>query len=219
MVTRGNKEMADAIAATTKKEEELLKASEDLWGGKVIDMPAAVDKVHGDLLDFADAQKAAEEATRDHGAASVEAQRALIAQGDAARGLYGDLQTVADVALKNAEAQAQLDGKVLSATDKVGIQRQALEDLRAKFPELGGAIDQAETKFGTLATAAEDAGTRVVSAMSKMRDDLAGIFNSIDIGNGLIMVTATADRLEAQADRINGIIQGIQVDQRRRGAS
>lgn len=201
---RNAKEYEKALSDVEKKTKDLLQASEDLWGGRVIDMPEAIDGLRGDLLDYYDAQKDAEKATKEHGAASAEAQRALIDQGSAARDIYGDLDKVAKVALDNAENQATLAGKTLTTNEKIGIQKQALEDLKKTFPELAGPIDQAKAKFGELASSSEDAGARVVAAMQKMADDLAGIFNRLDIGNGLSMIVATADRLTEAAGKING---------------
>lgn len=202
---RAADELTKALEAQKKADEELLAASEALWGNKNLDMPEAIDAVRSRLFDFYDAQKDAATATKEHGAESMEAQRALIAQNEAARSVTESIRGVAEVALATAENQAKMEGRVLTATEKVAIQKAALEQLKADNPSLSASIDAVGTSFDGLAAAAEDAGTRITAAMALMVANLKTIFNSLDIGNGLSMIVATADRMDAAAAKLGGV--------------
>lgn len=210
---RATEELTRALEDQKKKNDDLYQSFLDAWSGQTIDLPKAIDDVRTSLLDYHDAAKEAEQATKDHGAASEEAQRAQIKFNDAGRGGYEAIQKYAQVALETEAARRGISVDALDASEKVSIQKQALEALKKDVPEYSGAIDQVSQGFDGIANAAdtaagktEDASKRIVAAVTQMRNDLAGIFNSIDLGNGLSVITATADQLERQAGRIVGAV-------------
>lgn len=195
--TKAGEEMAKVTALITKREEELFDATQKLWGKEQIDIPAAVDEVNASLLDYYEAEKKAVEVNKDHTSSTEESQRAMIDQRDASRDLQGSMQDYAEDVLAAAEAQAELEGKTLTSTEKTGILRAALEELALKFPPLQGAVDNMVNAYGSIAAAAEDSADRQVAAFAGMADKMAEIF-----GRYNNMIVATADQMARQADRI-----------------
>lgn len=192
------------LSELRKRNEEVLKATEDLTHAHEIDLPAALDDVTGTLLDYYDTLKESEEAQRGLSASSTEYQQEAIKQREAGRDLSQSMMDYAHEVLAAAEAQAELSGKQLTAEEKATILAGAMTDLGNRFPPLATKAAELAAGFGGIAGSAEDsaartevAADRIATAMEKMRDRVVGAFNSIDIGNGLSMITATADRAEA----------------------
>lgn len=195
---------AKQLQELTRRNEEVLKATEDLTHAHEIDLPAALDDVTGTLLDYYDTLKESEEAQRGLSASSTEYQQEAIKQREAGRDLSQSMMDYAHEVLAAAEAQAALSDKQLTAEEKATILAGAMTDLGNRFPPLATKAAELAAGFGGIAGSAEDsaartevAADRIATAMEKMRDRVVGAFSSIDIGNGLSMITATADRAEA----------------------
>lgn len=196
---------AKQLDEARKKSEGLLKATDDLIHAHDIDLPKALDDVTESLLGYYKTVDESKEAQKGLAEGSAEYQLEAIKQRDAGRELETQMLNYGNQVVAAAEAQAELNGHQLTAEEKATILAGAMRDLGNKFPPLQTEADKLAGKFDAMAGAAEDSAIRITAAMQAMADNLAGIFNRLDIGNGLSMITATADRLDAAAARIGAV--------------
>ena len=196
----------------TRRNEEVLKATEDLVHAHDIDLPKALDGVTESLLGFYKTTEESQQAQKGLSESSAEYQLEAIRQRDAGRDLQQSMMDYGNEAVKAAEAQAALNGQTLTAEQKATIYAGAMTTLGTKFPPLATKAGELATAFSGVAGATEDAGNRMATAMEDAANRIAAAFSRIQltiggVNSGLTLITGNADRWEeaaAKAANVNG---------------
>jgi hypothetical protein len=207
-----------AIADQEKALQDATKALEAKTNAALADidptlaMDKAVQEVNKRLTDFETAQTDANKAIKDHGASSKEAAIQTSNLTDNSLQLRDAVLKVADAAGQAYDKQNMLNGVTGDAQGKIAAEEQALDDLKAKFPELGGAIDgyiatlkQIPTSINTIVTVtnanqAAPKGVAVATASGGFRS--AGTLTLVGEDGPELRVEGTdATYLSAQATR------------------
>jgi len=136
-------EASGKVAKLTEAEKAAIKVSEDRRKAILGIRDAVIELFNSDLSyrnsieatneglrTLYEKQVEVAEATRQHGAKSIEAHDAQIALGDALRGVEGDMLGQAAAAVRLAEDQAKANGTTLTAEQRTSLYLQELEKLR-----------------------------------------------------------------------------------------
>lgn len=142
-----NKMRDQALEVLARQQEAALGLIDSEVGYK-----RSVEDVGTALGNYQTAAGEAETATREHGAASDEATKAQQALDGSSRSLEDSISKTRAQAVLYAQDQAEASGATFTTEDSINAQIGALQALKAKYPELAGAIDAHIAKLDAIPT-------------------------------------------------------------------
>jgi hypothetical protein len=210
-----DKAAKDDLAKSTKAlndfSEHTLKLFNDMQAAALASMDSdlaykrAVEDTGKALQDFQAKQVAASDAVQKHGENSTEAATASDQLSSSSRTLEDSMYAVAASAAKSAEDQANAAGAAFNTGDKIDAEVGALNDLKAKFPELGGAIDGYIAKLNAIP---HEKSTTVTADTSQATEAVAAFINATENKTAYIDVVGRLST-QGQAHAAGGPAGGL----------
>lgn len=191
-----NKLRDQAVDALSREQDAALSAIDSQVG-----YDRAITDVGTALTDFQTTAATTDDAIKNHGASSDEAAKAQDRMNQSARGLEDQISRTAAQAVAYATDQATASGATLTTADKIGVQIQALQDLKAKYPELGPSIDAHIAKLQAIPT---EKNTDITVDKDQAEAALQAIIDKIHEINRTRVVVDTSGTHVGDAGRAEG---------------
>jgi hypothetical protein len=172
---------AKAMADANKAADDYLTTTSSLYDAR-LEYQGLLDHFPDKINELKVAHEEVLVAEQKHGAGSEELRLAHVKQADAIRGVQGGFIDIAREAEAAAVQQANLEGRTLTAEEKITAQKKALHELALAHPEVKQAIDDYMARgLDPLLLKSDEARLQGMAAANATRDAWKDAAAQIDI--------------------------------------